>query len=428
MAISFQARGILSISPETDRFKPFTEFKSESGWNNPKLIINLTENGYRHSMTIGGNASSLYKADESGTIRINIPATYDASGQKVSDISQEDIPFSERNNKKNLAKAAYWSKFILDLNTPNERAILKKLNQKIKDGEALTTQDLQQLLVSSSSEAIEKINTMNKKHMEFLTAKDFIDAIMKVVTSEQYKDKHFFVARGRFYHSYNAEKQTFYENLEPFQIYLDDEEGDKVDFCTANIDFYYGPNAVDIGAVDKGKLYIKGWIRNYESRLKETVCIPKVLVFDCNYDTEIGKKQVDFITKMYTNTSEDDVWMIPTDVSIIDGAERKEITEADLSDDQKMYIALGLATFEKIKKELGGYVRGETVHEWHWIPNVKAKVVKETGIKVDDTVIRLEETALFDNDSKADGLPFGNEETSTEEKSSEDEFDKLFKM
>lgn len=419
MANTFQARGTLSISDETDKFQPFKEFISKSGWVNPRLIFNLTENGYRHSFQVGGTSNALYKEDESNDIYVLTKATYNSSGQKVSDGESEKIAFADRKNPKVLARVANWTKYILDLNTPTERSILRKMNQKLAEGEPLTADDLQELNVATVEDAKNAVEALNRKRLEFITIKDFIEGLMTVIKSGKYSDRHFFISKGRFNHSYNADKQTTYENLEPLQIYLDEETEDKKDFATASVDFYFSKDAVDKTMIDDGKLYIKGWIIGHDSKLDQDIFVEKVLTFNCDNSTELGKAQIKYIENKYKNTSNDDLWMMPTDVALIDGSERIEITEQNLSDDQKQLIALGFKTFEEIKKELHGYIRGESVHEWRWLPKIDAKVTNNTGFKIADTVIKLENN-LFDDTAKTEDKPV--------EDTSEDEFEKLFNL
>ena len=422
MANGFQMRGTLSLSKETEKFKPFNEFVSKSGWANPRLIFNLNENGCRHSLQVGGSSNSLYKTDESNEIFITTPAIYDTSGQKISDGESEKIPFSQRNDPKMVAKAATWTKYILDLNTPNERSVMKKINQKLAEKEPLGKEDFAMLCVEDLEGAKEVIKRCKGKRFEFLHAKDFIDKLMEVIQSGQYDDKHFFIPRGRFNHSYNPEKKRTYENLEPLQIYLDDETEDKKDFATATVDFYFGKDAVDKSLLDTGKLLINGWIKYKDSNLKKEIFVEKTLVFHCeDPNSDLGKGQVKFISAKFNNTSDDDsLWMIPTDVQLVDGSERVEIKEENLSDEQKQLIFLGFMTFEDIKKQLGGYTYGDSIHEWRWLPKANTTLDKETGYKVSDTVINLDSNLFDDAEAEA--------EKESSEEMSEDEFDKLFKM
>jgi hypothetical protein len=221
-------------------------------------------------------------------------------------------------------------------------------------------------------------------------------------------------------YSYNPVKGQVYETIMPTHIYRQND--DEPMFTTVTTDFYFANDAVDESMLEeKHKVYIHGWIRAYESSLKKDIFVSKVITMNCNPDDEMDKKRLAYIKNKFTNDSSEDLYSFRLNCMVIDGSPKVNITMDDLSDDTKDQILLGFKTFEQCVAELGGYKRGDSVHEWTFISPVgDGKVEKETGVTKANTAIV--DTANQSSSESNDGFV----KVSTAVDSADDDFNNLF--
>lgn len=89
---------------------------------------------------------------------------------------------------------------------------------------------------------------------------------------------------------------------------------------------------------------------------------------------------------------------------MLDGAQKTELTEDMLTDEQKEDLELGFITMEDIRAELGGSIYGERVREYQFAKIAKgfSKGANPTSYTVEDMGIHsiVEEVTedLFDDD------------------------------
>ena len=131
--MNFEMLGKITMSKETEKFKPYSETKYESGWVKRRIMFNAICGDNRHLLSVDGGSF----ADGHGDVYTFTKGSVDANGNKVKGESLK-IPFKDRLTSPKLAEVAEFKKFIFDLEKPNRRYKLEKAAEKIKEGTSLT--------------------------------------------------------------------------------------------------------------------------------------------------------------------------------------------------------------------------------------------------------------------------------------------------
>ena len=216
--MNFEMLGKITMSKETEKFKPYSETKYESGWVKRRIMFNAICGDNRHMLTVDGGSF----ADGHGDVYTFTKGSVDANGNKVKGESLK-IPFKDRLTSPKLAEVAEFKKFVFDLEKPNRRYKLEKAAEKIKEGTSLTDEELRELGLENEADVKSELEKSNKKKHEFISEWDFVEFIKKVIDSGKYNDKKFFI-RGNANYSYSDKNQKVYENYVPQRIYLADDE------------------------------------------------------------------------------------------------------------------------------------------------------------------------------------------------------------
>lgn len=386
MAISnFQMVTRLSMPKATEKLQPYSEFTS-GDWAMPKLKFNALERDYSHLLEI----DDVYKKDGTGTVTVFTPATYDESGKKTGNGDKVTIKWKDRLDKKNIDLSANYRKYVLDTEEPAVRNIRKAVIDKLKDKKPLTKDELDTLGVTTDKEAKDRIVESQKKHQEFLTGYDMMNAVKAMLESGEFNGKKFHITRTRINESWNPKNNQFYETLEPVAIYLTDDSADE--YATMTVDFYYGKDCVEEDK-ENNRLLISGWVFNYVNNksFKKNVFIPKTIVFTPNTtDKDKAKKQIEFMKKKFT-VKDDKLKCVNVDLDMVDGSPRVAVTLKDLPEDIQDSVELGIMTEEEALRDhaSGSYIRGERVRE--------LRFTKPRG-SFEDTEYTLADTELVQDD------------------------------
>ena len=390
--MNFEMVGKLSISKETDKFNPYSENHYDSGWVKRRLLFNVTSGDNRHMLNVDDGCWE----DGHGDVFTFSKATVDESGEKKKGELLK-IPFKERLTSPKIAEVAEFKKYIFDLEKPGRRFKLEKAAERLHEGKNLTDEELKEIGLENESDVTEALEKSNKKRHEFITKWDFAEFIKKVIDSEKYKDSLFFI-RGNGEYSYNTEKETMYESLVPTRIYLAADDAEES--ATATLTMLFGENAIDdMSLEEKGKYYVSGYMMEYESSMKKTIPVPVVVTIPNVSDdaTEKEKKKLEAIKKkFYVDGEEFKEYGIV--VNMLNGAQKVEITEDMLTEEQKDDLDCGLITMDDIRAELGGSVYGDTVKEWQFVKPAKGFTSgsKETAYTSEDMIIKIETEEVED--------------------------------
>lgn len=400
--MNFEMTGKLSISKETEKFHPYTEKTYLSGWVRKQLLFNVTCGDNRHMLTVTAGAFS----DEHGDIYSFTKGGVDENGNKVKGESIQ-IPFKERLTSPRLAEIAEFKKFIIDLEQPGRRYKLQNMADKLHEGKELTDEELKAVGLESKDDVVAALEKSNKKRHEFISEWDYIDFIKKVIGSEKYKDKLFFI-RGNGDYQYSDNQQKVYESYIPTRIYLAADDAEPSSTATINI-IFNSESLDEMSVEEKGKYYVNGHMMEYDQNRKANIPVPVTIVIPVPEDDEKGKKKAEAFKHKFM-VDDDTYKEYGAIVNMLNGAQKTEITEDMLTDEQREDLELGIITMDDIRAEIGGNVYGERIREYQLVKPARGftKGRQDTVWTDEDMVIKaIEETVpdsedLFDEETVDD--------------------------
>ena len=400
--MNFEMTGKLSISKDTEKFHPYTEKTYPSGWVRKQLLFNVTCGDNRHMLTVTAGAF----ADGHGDIYSFTKGGVDENGNKVKGESIQ-IPFKERLTSPKLAEIAEFKKFIIDLEQPGRRYKLQNMADKIHKGKELTDEELKEVGLESKDDVTTALEKSNKKRHEFISEMDYIDFIKKVIDSEKYKDKLFFI-RGNGEYQYSDNQQKVYESYIPTRIYLAADDAEPSSTATINI-IFNSESLDEMSVEEKGKYYVNGHMMEYDQNRKANIPVPVTIVIPVPEDDEKGKKKAEAFKHKFM-VDDDTYKEYGAIVNMLNGAQKTEITEDMLTDEQREDLDLGIITMDDIRAEIGGNVYGDRIREYQLVKPARGftKGRQDTVWTDEDMIIKpIEETVpdsedLFDEETVDD--------------------------
>ena len=353
---TFTFVGYLKPIKASDKFNPHSKNKFDSGWEIESLSFNMICDTNRHRLEI---KSGKYPDDSKNKVYTVTKSYTDEKGIKHKGESIQ-VPFADRFKSEILDSIASFKKFIVDLEEPLKRQKLKNILDKFTEGTA-TVELMNETGCKTEAEAKQAYEESLKKRHEFIHEYDFLCYIETLLQSEEYKDKLFKVT-GNVEYAYSESKDMFYRSFIPTKIYL--ASNDAKPQSMVNLNVFFNAESIDADSFNEtNKYYLNAYIRQYaKGFVDNNISVPLTLVIDGS-GSEDKLKKANLFKKRFS-TFEDATWReVGLVCSVIDGAERIEITENDLTDEQKEDIECGLTTFEDIKRDLGGTTYGERVQE-----------------------------------------------------------------
>lgn len=399
--MNFEMVGKISLPKDSEKFHPF-EVKNypTSGWTNKTIRFNAICGDNRHMLQVKAGAF----ADGHGDIYTFTKGSIDSDGKKIKGESIQ-IPFKDRLTSDKIPEIADFKKFVFDLEKPKRRYLLEKAVEKIKEGTSITDEELKVMEVMSEADIPVELEKSKKRHHEFISEWDYVDFIKKVIDSGKYIDKKFRI-RGSVDYSYSDEKQKVYENYIPNRIYLASDDEEEYSIGTVNV--LFGAESLDELSVDEnGKYYVNGWHMEYEQNRKSNIPVPITIAIPVVED-EKGKKKTEAIKRKFV-VSDDKIYEYGITINMINGAQKVEITEDMLTDDQRDDLECGLITLDDIRADLGGSVYGDRIQEFQFVKPARGwtKGRADTVYTTEDMVIKpIEEELpdevedLFDDDDE----------------------------
>lgn len=396
--MNFEMVGKLSISKDTEKFHPWQETTYEkSGWVKRRIMFNAICGDNRHLLVVDAGAF----ADGHGDVYTFSKGSVDADGKKIKGESLK-IPFKERLTSKKLPEVAEFKKFIFDLEKPGRRYKLEKVAEKVKEGTSLTDEELAEMEIASEAELDEALAKSNKKRHEFISEWDFAEFIKKVIDSGKYKDNKFLI-RGNGDYSYSEKNGNVYESYIPNRIYLADDDKDEQSTATFNI-LYNKDSLDDMSVEEKGKYFVNGFMMEYDHNRKGNIAVPVTITIptapeDAN---DKDKKKVEAIKRKFV-VDDETYKELGIVANMLNGAQKVEITDDMLTDEQKEDLDCGLITLDDIRADLGGSVYGDRIKEYQFVKLGRGftKGRQDTVYTDDDMVIKpIEDVA--DEDAPED--------------------------
>lgn len=390
--MNFEMTGKLSISKETEKFHPYTEKTYPSGWVRKQLLFNVTCGDNRHMLTVTAGAF----ADGHGDIYSFTKGGVDENGNKVKGESIQ-IPFKERLTSPRLAEIAEFKKFIIDLEQPGRRYKLQNMADKLHEGKELTDEELKAVGLESKDDVVTALEKSNKKRHEFISEWDYIDFIKKVIGSEKYKDKLFFI-RGNGEYQYSDNQQKVYESYNPTRIYLATDDAEPSSTATINI-IFNSESLDEMSVEEKGKYYVNGHMMEYDQNRKANIPVPVTIVIPVPEDDEKGKKKAEAFKHKFM-VDDDTYKEYGAIVNMLNGAQKTEITEDMLTDEQRKDLDLGIITMDDIRAEIGRNVYGDRIREYQLVKPARGftKGRQDTVWTDEDMIIKPIEEAIPDSE------------------------------
>lgn len=366
MAEVFDFCGKIALSKETEKFKPIDRKEFKSGWTNTTVKFNCLSGTNRIlCMTQGGK----WADDKKNVIKTFGKSTTDANGN-VTKGEKIEIAWDKRFNQEEIDKVAGFRTFKCDTGDTHMRYKL----QNIVDGKASIDEELVQAGITTIDEVKEELKKSNAKKKVFLSECDFAEHLAKVVASDKFKNKLFYIS-GTYDVQYSEDKDRFYTNYHVNRVTLAPDDAEpSTEF---KVDFYYSEDSWNDDQYEEtGKCHVNGWVSYFDSSLKKNGFMPMtVVVKEDEKKTNGLKRKFDV---------EEGIKQIGLTLNVLDGSERVEITLDMLDEETREDIEMGLLDFEQYKRELGGSAIGDRVSELRFVELTPKKN------KVQDTVYTVE--------------------------------------
>lgn len=402
--MNFEMTGKLSISKESDKFHPYQEKQFDSGWVRKQLMFNVACGDNRHMMTV---TSGAFADENKGFVYTFSKSGVDENGNKIKGESLK-IPFKERLTSPKLAEVAEFKKFIFDLEKPGRRYKLEKAAEKVKEGTSLTDEELKEIGLENEADVNVELEKSNKRRHEFISEWDYCSFIKKIIDSGKYADKKFLI-KGSGEYQYSDKNKKVYESYIPTRIYLADDNAEESSTAIINI-LFNSESLDDMSVEEKGKYYVNGYMMEYDNNRKGNIAVPVTITIPVPSDDadEKAKKRTESIKHKFI-VDDDTFKEYGAVVNMLNGAQKTEITEDMLTDEQKDDLECGLIAMDDIRAELGGSVYGERIREYQFLKPAKGFIRGrvDTVYTEDDFIIKpLEETVpdevddLFDEDDE----------------------------
>lgn len=161
---------------------------------------------------------------------------------------------------------------------------------------------------------------------------------------------------------------------------------------------------------EKGKYYVNGYMMEYDNNRKANIPVPVTVAIPVVAEDadEKAKKRIEAIKHKFI-VEDDGFKEYGVIVNMLNGAQRIEITEDMLTDEQKNDLDCGLITMDDIRAEYSKGVYGDRIKEYQFVKPARGftKGRQDTVYTADDMVIHSIEQELpegtedlFDDDDE----------------------------
>lgn len=306
--LNFVMIGKLSIAPDRENRKAFSDKLLDSGCNIRQLNLNMKCDKDNFNLQIKSFMNNVKRTSD-GTLNVNDSTIYiilDNDGKF------ESTNFKYKDREKYEDRIANFRKLVF---------------------------------VDENEERVECSN-------EF----DYSMAVHSILKSDAYKDKKFKVQGNIEYSSYTNPKtheEKIYTNYNVQRIYVINDEVEEK--ALANVEFYITEDCLDDSRLEEENLLvINGYIPEYNSKKKADIGFYQSFEYPLGEDSEKAKKMAKLINKMLLDNFDDnELCKMGYRVRLINRREEVPFNEDMLSDEEKELVKYGLMDIEDLKQQYG---------------------------------------------------------------------------
>lgn len=332
-----------------------------------------------------GNSSTLmqikngYFANKDGTIREKDNVIYTIMKGENGEYESSKVNYIDRKDDNIVKNVPSGRKFTIDLCDINRFAVEAIYNKFLNDQD-VRQEDMDKYNIYNAEQAKSLLDKISNSRSEYIYAGDFLNQMESLLSNGDIS-KNKFRIHGDYEIRYSEQKKSFYKTFVPKKIYLiPGEQQDSVEEkMEINMDFYFNKDGFDSTDFEKtGKSYLNGFTRYYDSQFKNDSCKGNVM---CPITIVVNSKDPKYVgamSKKFKDFSNCEYKCMKMNCLYIDGADKKEITLDDLSEETRSDIACGLLDFEDVKRQFGGSVYGEKVTEIRYVGYDASFGVQET--------------------------------------------------
>ena len=382
----FEFIGNLYPMKDTDKFKAFEDKEYSSGWVNRTLSFAVKCGDSRHIVRVKGGCWK----DGGGKI-YTLKAT-EKRGDKPEKI---EVPWNQRFDKDIVDSVAIFKCWIADVGSS---AIRHDMNTIIKN-KAVQEADTEKYGIHTVEEAQKLYDANMAKYKKFITAYDYAEYLNKLIHAESCSkfvfkvsgDIEFYVKNdGSVGNAFNVTRIERMANNTPAKS-----EGE--------LFLYFNKDAIVDDTQRSKKYFVNAKCFYYDGGVKDNQAYDVNVVIPDDGD----KKNINFKNVFTYKSIDRNQWKeIGMKINMIDGAQKEQITEDMLSDNEKEMIELGLATMEEIQADHGA-VYGDKIVEWRVCGYARGYMSGAHGTDLtDDDFMRK---------VKTEDQPVSNAKTTTDE-------------
>ena len=387
MANTFVFTGKISRRKEN----AFVEKTFDSGW----LIneLNLT-------MSCGDNVQFLRASggmwDEKHASKNSVMTYKHNENGKDEPIT---IKWDERLNPEIAATIANYRTYTVDTEITQVRKDIETQITELKKKIDIVSGDEKMEIEGKIANLNAELDASKKKHKIFITAIDFVKWLDKVTSNEKTKDWIWRVT-GEVEYSYS--KGNWYRNFVPRRVYHVDPATEQQ--CVGTIKTFFTEDCV---SEDDNTYYFNTYTQYYDQQCKKNCFTPAPISIPKTHPKAKG------FAKLLGKTEGDEVREFGVNVIYINGAQKVEITEDMLSDEQRELLEMNMITMDDIRRELGDTVYGDKKTETRAdaIARGYTSGSKETVYQAEDLVKipmkdepKEEEIDIFGSDDDSDDI------------------------
>lgn len=287
--------------------------------------------------------------------------------------------------------------FVDLLGTQKDKLLLMDRNNKKVS--VLWNDRVQQSIIDNIAD-FKKIKVQlnsSDKIQEFISEYDAINYLKKINTGINYKVKG--IVNFNRYFNVKANKYITSMKFVPSLIVVASNSDEKKSL--AEFEFLFNKDSLDDKSLNEDKkFYVSCYVSSYDNDLKQKVFLPITLTFNgekLDFSNTAHMAQLNY-KKSYFKLKNNKYYATRWSCNVVRGVESTDITEDDLTDEQKKQIRAGVTTFEEIKSEMRKGIIKDRISEIRLLkPTQKfAEGIIETNF-TDDSFIIPEKNEIPEN-------------------------------